>query len=294
MKPDFPDFIDSTTRKAFVSCGMLANYSCIQHLKPKGTNIHLHFGGCFAKGIEMFRRAFYGDEKNVQESLAAGAEAIILEWGAIEPPEGSYKTLSACLVALLSFIEEYPPHQDPIKPYMTDQGPAVEFSFAVPIPDLIHPQTGVPILYAGRFDMLADYNGALFINDEKTASRLGAQWTKAWILASQITGYVWAARQYKYNVQGAIMRGVGILKSDITHALVIEQRAQWELDRWLTQMKRDVRRMIQSWQDDEWDYALDTACTNYGGCTYATLCKSKNPAPWIESDFEVRPWNPLV
>jgi len=296
QRPPFPDYIDSSARKTAVACMKQAEYQYILHLKPKGTSIHLHFGGCLARGLEVFRKAYYGEKEDFDTSLALAAKAIILEWGDMEAPEfgsGANKSLARCITALISFFDEYPPDTDPVQPVMTTHGPAVEWSFALPIPDVWHPTTGAPMLYVGRFDMLAEYGGACFVNDEKTTSQLGAGWAKNWKLASQLTGYCWAGKEYGFNIQGVIIRGIGILKTQIKHQFVIEHRAQWEIDRWLGQLQRDVRRLISSWEEGYYDYSLDNACSSYGGCAYLPLCTSKNPAPWIEADYEVSVWDPL-
>ena len=285
------------------SCMKQAEYSSILHLKPKGESIHLHFGGCIALGLEVFRKSYYGSSLplnnagNYDHAMMLAAEAVIKRWGYFEVPDygsGANKNLEACICALISFFEEYPPDTDPVTPVMLDTGPAVEWSFALPIPDIFHPETGDPMLYVGRFDMLAEYGGGVFPDDEKTSSQLGDGWAKNWKLASQMTGYCWAAKQYGYNVQGVIIRGIGILKNRITHQLIIEQRPTWLIDRWLVQLQRDVRRFISCWEEGYYDYALDNACASYGGCPYLPLCTAKNPIPWIESDYEVRVWDPLA
>ena len=78
------------------------------------------------------------------------------------------------------------------------------------------------------------------------------------------------------------------------HAMVIEQRPRWMVERWLRQLKRDIRRAIVMWEEGEWDMNLDASCSSYAGCAYMGLCRAKNPLPWIEADYEIRPWNPLA
>jgi hypothetical protein len=273
-----------------------AEYQYIYHLKPRGTSIHLHFGGCLARGLEVFRKEYYGESHDFDKAMEKAVTSIIIEWGEFEAPEfgsGANKSFDRCIAALISFFDEYPPDTDPVQPVMTTNGPAVEWSFALPIPDVWHPTTGDPMLYVGRFDMLAEYGGAIFVNDEKTSGQLGDGWAKGWKLASQLTGYTWAAKEYGFNVQGVIIRGIGILKTTIKHQFVMENRPQWMIDRWLEQLKRDTRRLIAAWEEDYYDYALDNACSSYGGCPYLPLCTSKNPAPWIEADYVVDKWDPL-
>lgn len=292
-KLPFPSLIDSTIRADFVSCPQKYYNSYIKNIRLKASNINLHFGGCFAKGLEVFRIAYYGEELSYSESFARGCKSIILEWGDFEHPPGHNKSLASCIVAFLEFFNQYPPHTDPIKPLITDSGLGVEFSFALPIPGVFHPQTGEPILYAGRFDMLANFRDAVFINDEKTCSQLGPTWSSKWRMRAQLTGYYWAAKQFGYPVQGIVVRGVCILKNEITHQKVIEQRPNWDVDRWLIQLVRDVKRMILAWEEGYWDYNLDDACNAYGGCPYLILCTSPDPELWEKTHYYHYVWSPL-
>lgn len=293
-RPEFPHFIDSTTRKNYSACPMQVYYSNFLHLKPRGLNIHLHFGGCLAHGLEKFRKAFYGENLPFDECLAAGAKQIILDWGDEIAPDKSKKTLEACLICLYDYFIEYPPAEDPVKPLIVDGVPAIEFTFALPIPGVMHPTTGKPLLYTGRFDMLANYLDAVFIEDDKTATSLGDYWRSGWVMASQITGYIWAAKSFGHSVQGAVIRGISPQTRGIVHMQVITQRSQWMIDRWLGQLVRDIERMVESWETGVWDYNLDASCGSYGGCSYLNLCTTKDPMKGVLTDYEVSPWDPLA
>ena len=48
------------------------------------------------------------------------------------------------------------------------------------------------------------------------------------------------------------------------------------------------------WRDDWYDYALDHACAEYGGCSMLQICKSPDPETWLETYFERRVWDPLL
>lgn len=184
---------------------------------------------------------------------------------------------------------------DTLKPYMPKGKPAVEFSFALPIPGVNHPTTGDPMLYVGRFDMLGEMpGGALFVVDDKTTKALGPTWSQQWDLRAQFTGYCWAAREYGHDVQGAIIRGISILKRSNGHAQAITYRPQWKVDLWLDQLIHDVKTMISMWESGRWSLNLDASCTLYGGCPYKALCDVPNPEHWIAGNFEVRVWDPLA
>ena len=143
--------------------------------------------------------------------------------------------------------------------------------------------------------MLAEHKDGIgyFIDDEKTAAQLGDQWAKNWQLASQMTGYVWAAESYGFPISGVCIRGVSVQVKAIRHVQIMEQRDNWMIERWLEQLKRDVKRAIASWEEGYWDYALDDACSSYGGCDLLGVCTSKDPERWLEADFENDDWNPL-
>lgn len=298
MTEPFPTFIDSTMREDFVSCPRQFYESHICHRKKRDTNVHLHFGTCFARGQETFRRAFWSEKSplrgNVLECAAKAATAIIAAWGEYDPEIETTKTLDRCIEALQSYIETYPPERDAITPYIVKGEPAVEPTFVIPIPGIIHPTTSEPILYTGRYDMLAQFAGSpgLFIEDDKTTTALGNSWLSNWKLRGQLTGYAWAAREYGLQISGIIVRGVAILKRDITHAQAIEQRPNWLIEKWVTQLQHDVERMIGCWKADYWDYSFGHACTAYGGCAYLDLCSSQNPEIW-HKDYVTRLWDPL-
>lgn len=89
------------------------------------------------------------------------------------------------------------------------------------------------------------------------------------------------------------MRGISILKTKYDHAQAITYRSQWEVDRWLGQTMRDVARMVECWREGIWDYNLDHACTEYGGCPLTSVCKADMPERWLPMYFERRVWDPL-
>ena len=169
----------------------------------------------------------------------------------------------------------------------------IEFSFAEPLP-FRHPVTGDPILYTGRSDMVANFAGGIYVVDEKTTSSLGASWPRQWEMRAQFSGYLWALRRIGVEPAGAIVRGVSILKTKYDTMQAITYRSPYELERWEEQTCRDLARMQRMWEEGWWDYALDHACAEYGGCSMTQVCKSSDPETWLPSYFEKRVWDPLL
>lgn len=293
QRPPFPHVIDSTIIGAFRSCPQKAFKAYIEHWKPKEASIHLHAGAAFARGLEVARKAFYDNDQSEADSIAAGMQALFVAYGDQPQFEGSTKNLDRMAGALEFYFEHYPMATDAAKPTMMPSGKrAIEFSFAQPLP-LLHPESGDPLIYSGRSDMIADFADGIFIEDDKTASQLGASWSKQWDLRSQFTGYCWAARSAGIKVNGVLVRGVSILKTKYDTLQAVTYRSDWEIDRWHAQLLRDLQRMMACWREGIWDYNLDHACTEYGGCDFTQVCKSPDPMTWLPVYFEKRVWDPL-
>ena len=293
-RPYFPVAIDSTLIAAFRACRQRAFRQYIEHWKPAAESVHLVAGGSFADGIEEARRSFYEQQLPAVDAVANGLRALIDRYGDFECPPDSAKSLERTAGALEFYFENYPLGADGATPIKYADGRhGIEFSFAQPLP-INHPISGDPLLYTGRADMIAEAFGGVYIYDEKTTSSLGQSWAKQWDMRSQFTGYAWAAQQFGLNPTGIIVRGVSILKTKYDTMEVPTYRSAYEIDRWLDQICRDVTAMIKCWQEGYWDFDLDHACTEYGGCPFVVVCKSSTPDPWLEQYFVKRVWNPLL
>jgi hypothetical protein len=316
----FPPAVDSTIMAAFRSCPQKAFRTYVEHWKPQHESVHLVAGGAFAKGIEVARRAFYegayetptvayaedgqrlvkwdtqaGPTRAKDSAEAAGLNALIAAYGDFECPAESSKSLERTAGALEFYFEHYPLGDDGMEPISLPDGrTGVEFSFATPI-GIDHPVTGDPILYTGRADMIANFSGGVYVVDEKTTTSLGASWSRQWEMRGQFTGYQWAVEeQLGLKPAGSIVRGVSILKTKFDTQQVLTYRSPYEVERWLAQTRRDLTRMIECWRSGWWDYALDSACGEYGGCSMTRVCKSDSPESWLPMYFEQRVWDPLA
>jgi hypothetical protein len=296
---DFPTAIDSTMNASFSACPTKFRNSFGLKKAAHSDSIHLVFGGAYARGLEVMRRAHYEQGRSLIEAKTLGEQAILNFWLTSQmpaEPEGQTKTLPRCITAFDSYMNHFNPASDFIHPMRlapNDPTCAIEFTFALPIPGIYHPQTGEPLLYSGRFDMLAEAApGVLYIVDDKTAGQLGKSLSNSMRLKSQFTGYSWACREYGYNVNGVIIRATQALKTKTEHAELIEQRPNFMIDRWLEQLQLNASKMIQSWQLDFWEHSYDEACGSYGGCEFQDACASVDELAVLEM-FKDRDWDPL-
>ncbi len=299
MTDTFPGMVDSTMRADFVACPERFHRKYVQGLSTTEENTHLVAGGAFAKGLEVVRTEVYGNRTPFKNALGKGLKALVRAYGPHEPHTLNPKTCEAMMLALADYFVQYPVETDVLTPLMVPSNerpePAIEISFLLPIPGTTHPDTGGPVMYAGRFDMLATMKpgASVFIVDEKTTTQLGSQWSKKWALRGQFTGYAWAMNALGHNVAGVVVRGISILSGGFGHAQAITYRPEWMRTRWLEQMRYDINRMVACYKAGRYDQAFDEACSQYGGCSFLPLCESPEPENWLNT-YVVRRWNPVT
>ena len=298
----FPKLLDSTIMVTYDACPEKFHYQYVLKLATYATSPDLHAGGAFAKGIEGARRAFWFQDFSPEESLMIGFDHFMGYWGMYEPPPkldiktGNYtnhaKDFTNTAGAYFDYFREYPLETDPIKPYiMAGDQPAIEFTFGVPIP-INHPDTGEPIIYAGRCDMLGHYNNLLAVVDEKTTGSIGQKWAQKWRMRGQFLGYCWAAQKYGIPAKYALIRGVAIQKTQYVHAQAIESVSDWRIERWYENLLRRVQNAVDDYTSGKYNLSYGDACESYGGCMFLDLCTSRKPEIWF-SNYARREWNPL-
>ncbi len=293
-RPPFPEVLDSTIIASFRACPQRFAYEYLHHWKPVTPSVHLHAGAAYAAGLETARKAFYRDGLSEQDSIALGLRALLTAYGSFDCPHDSAKSAERMAGAFEYYFSQYPLATDQARPVVLPSGTiGVEFSFAEPLEET-HPTTGNPLIYSGRMDMICDYAGGVFGEDDKTTSSLGASWAKQWDLRSQFTGYCFGAARSGIPLQGFLVRGVSILKTKYDTQQALTYRPQWMIDRWYEQLHRDIARMKAMWESGVWDVNLDHSCAEFSGCIFRQVCLSHDPQPWLETGFVRRVWNPLT
>ena len=293
-RPPFPTVLDSTTMAGFKSCPRKSQLESFQHWKLRDQSIHLHAGASYATGIEAARRAYYIDGLAADDAVALGIKALLEAYGDFQCPPESAKSADRTAGALEFYFSHYRLGEDKAIPMTLPGGKTgIEFNFLEPL-DIIHPETGDPILYSGRMDMMCEYEGMHLGEDDKTASQLGASWPLQWDLRSQFTGYVWGAQRAGIKLDGFLVRGVSILKTKYDTLQAITYRPAWMIERWYEQLLRDIKRMMEAWESNYFDYNLDHACAEYGGCPFRSVCQMRDPASLLVQQFEQRRWDPVA
>lgn len=293
----FPSIIDSTQIVAFRACEKRWSYEFLSHLASPQPSVDLHFGGAFARGMEVARKEFFINGRSQDEALCAALNAALEFYGKNfdlqRTPvslEKKPKNAGTLLLALDGYFKTWPLGSCGLRPYGGDQG--IEFSFAIPIPEALHPDNGDPILYGGRFDLLGEWEGLPTVTDEKTASSFSESWADQFSLRNQFLGYLYAARKFGIPTSQVLVRGIAIQVREIKYLQAVKFFPDYMLERWYEELVETLHRMIAAYQRRRFAYNLGDSCNSYGGCTFMQLCTSRVPEEWFDN-FARRYWNPL-
>lgn len=306
---ELPIHIDSTMRSCYVGCAQKFYREFCLGLRPVAQSIDLHAGGCFANAIERVGRAVHGAGHSNEKALEYAHAGFLQDWGDFEIEKDTPKTLDRTWGAVEDYFDHYGVKTDHIQPHLIEGEPSYEFTFAIPLEPAVEPDirgydarayenafpshpSGEPFFYSGRFDRLGEYSTKTIIQDEKTTTSIGAKWAEQWDLRGQFLGYIWAGQHHGIRVDTVAIRGVGILKTKYTQVEAIKTFADWEVQRWHEQLRRDLWAIRRCWDQGYFDYDLADACNSYGGCPFRLLCTSRTPDQWLDK-YVVRRWNPL-
>ena len=308
-RPDtkLPIYIDNTMLTSFRGCPRKFFYEYLECLRLGGRNIHLHAGACFAHIMESTYLAYHGPAKgDMTEAYRIAYPSYLEAWGDFPDaapdakPSERAKSRERIWEAAIDYFDTYPIRTDPIKPLSRDVDghTGFEFSFAEPLdPDEgfpVHPETGEPFIYCGRFDTFGQFKGKPIIRDEKTTgSSFSRDWPEQWSVRNQFMGYVWGAQRAGFDVNTVCIRGVAILLTKFHQAQIFRTYDPFMIERWYEQLKRDMWRLVRCYEQGYFDYNFGDHCTSYGNCEYMALCSSPHPQRWY-SDFVRGRWNPTV
>ena len=301
FEAQLPLHVDSTMIAAFRSCPRRYYNEFVLGLRPKNPSVHLHAGAAFASALEHFYNRYHIDGVDPHRAELEAIAVLSDEYGDFVCPDKEAKSLDRMIEALKDYLLTYPPKTDHVQPYFVEGFPTFEFSFSIPLdfkaPDgkdfPLHPVTGDPFMYVGRFDMLGTYNGVPCVKDDKTTKSASYNWAEQWKLRSQFMGYVWACQYSGLPLDQVVIRGCVIQKTQIRQLEAICSYPDHLLQRWLILLRRDVERIAQYWNEGYFDFNYSDVCTSYGGCTFGESCVSENPAIWLD-DYVVNRWNPLA
>lgn len=197
------------------------------------------------------------------------------------------------LVRLVAGYCDSQPEHGGIQPMMLPGGkPAVELSFAVPLP-LTNPY-GEPYVLAGYLDRLVTFGDEVFFADNKTTKHqlhqgYFAQWTPNVQMDTYdlITSVAFPAS----HISGGIVEAAQVTQSAVDYAVGILHRSDEQREEYLEDFAYWMSQAEHFAETGKWPMNRKSCYM----CPYKVICAMKPAArdDFLKANFEYRPWNPL-
>lgn len=290
----FPQIISNTDLSLLSQCHLRYFRERIQHLRRKNSvyNEDLSAGGAFAKGIQEVREAYYKKGLSEQTALEMGKFRLQEEMEKEEETdEGQLKSPERMKLALETYFKKFPLADEELIPVYDEEGKlGVEYGITAELP-ILHPETGEPLIFKGKLDLLGSENGKLYILDEKTTKAIPKNQAALLQASGQFLGYAWLAQQKGHKVSEARIRKVSIQVKEIKVEEFVIPLTQFAIDRWYEALLDKLISLVLHYDDfradlefndetpDETvhftpDYQL--GCTAfYRPCSFIDACTSK-------------------
>lgn len=286
---------DSTSLKLFMECPRKYYYSMIRQIAPRGRSVHLLFGGHYATALEHFykHRALGLD---IDEALLLVVrEAMINTWDteANEPVPflDTKKTRFNLIRTIVWYVDTFAEENiGGIQTYhLSDGKPAVELSFTLDLDE--------EFLLCGHLDRVVDYGGSLFVMDQKTTGgTVSSYFFDQFNPDVQMTLYAFAGQVVlKSPVAGVIIDAAQIAQGFSRFERGFTYRSPEQLEEFLANTKHIIAQ-AQSYTSLRVFPMNTTACNNYGGCPFKSLCTSppKHREKVIAAEYTEKVWDPLL
>ena len=286
---------DATSVTLAQECARKYYYRMILNIAPRRTSVHLIFGGIYASALEHFylHRA---EGATIEEAARKCVrEALIASWdaaaGAPVEFDDNNKTRFTLIRSIVWYIDQFGDESDShITTYHLASGrPAVELSFTLELSD--------DVLYCGHLDRVVEYGGGLYWMDQKTTkTTITPRYFEQFKPHNQFMGYTWAGKTILQSpVKGGIVDAAQIAVGFTRFERQPITFTAEQLDEWRDNTLHTIKHMQGLTAAGHFPMNL-SACGNYGGCPYRTLCQ-RSPSVrdrFIEGDYtHPEPWDPL-
>ena len=273
-----PNALDYTMLSTFLRCKRRYYYRMVRHLVGKKPPTAAEFGRCIHTALDDWYK-----NKDAKKAIDIFANAYK------EDPSDDKRTIAVGSKLLQLYHDAYV--NQPIEVL------ASELAFDIPMPG------HADISYIGRMDKIINWDGAVYVLDHKTTSRLGYTYFYKIKPNMQFVGYVWAAQQLGQDrCSGMVLDALLVAKGLLTSA---------QLSR-LTPLGREIATIsaddIAEWKEDVSDILDDMArcyqrerfcrntegCTDFVECPYRRVCKEDAGIreSIIKQDYNEEPWDP--
>jgi hypothetical protein len=271
-----PEKFDYTALSTFLVCRKKYYWRMVRGLVGKRPPLAAEFGRCIHKALDVWYKTH--DKKASKEAFSSTF---------VESQDDDKRTQAVGAKLLDLYFEKY--ENEPFKVI------ASELEFNVPLLGNIS--------LIGRIDKIIDWEGAIYVMDHKTTSRLGYEFFYKIKPNMQFDGYIYAARKLGYSACSGIVLDALLVAKGLVVPAQLSRLTPLARDI-STRSEQDMKRYVNNVSSILWDleraYAMDTwydnteSCCDFIECPYRKICKEDEDMHEriIEMDYKVEPWDP--
>lgn len=294
---------DATSITAAATCSRKYYYSLIRGISPRAKSVHLIFGGHYATALEHFYKYRAAGQDYESALLQVVHKALIDSWNEEEKRPQDFihaaKTRIGLIRSIVWYLDKFAREEGAMTTHhLRDGTPSVEVSFSIDINN--------DLVFCGHLDRIVSYSDALWIMDQKTTgSALSSYYFDQFKPDIQMSGYTWAGQIITESpIKGVIIDAAQINVGGTNYARGFTHRTEAELQEWwqaamdIINRTRDYSAQADSgmFASPEQAFPMNpTACGNYDGCPFRSICSSSPTIreSVIKTEFVPHTWDPL-
>jgi len=290
---------DSTSLGWLKECPRKYYYHMIEGYRGRGESIHLEYGILYHEALEWYDQLIFEGLPHDRAVNQVVRKVLTGTWRDGKPwrasinlqtdDKASLKSRENLVRTVVWYLDKF--KNDPAKTKMhpVTGHPMVELHFQFEIAQ------GYSL--CGYLDRVVEFQEQPFVMDRKTTTTtLSSYYFDQYDPDNQMSCYTVASQvAFHTTVKGVIVDAAQIAVgfSRFVRSFIFKTADQ--IDEWM----RDLMiwlEMAARFADKNYWPQNDKSCHKYGGCPFRGIC-SKSPSVrdrFLESDFERRPWNPLI
>lgn len=296
MNKSFKDGVqwawDATSINAAQTCPRKYYYSMIHGIQSTEASVHLRFGGLYATALEHFYKYRATGMTLDDALLAVVRETLEATWTEEGPEQFGHaaKTRFGLIRTIVWYIDQFGVESpDGIQTLHLANGlPACELSFSFEVTQ--------DIVFCGHLDRGVTYAGGKYVMDQKTTGgTIGPYFFNQFKPDVQMSMYTYAGQVILDSpIRGVIIDGAQIAVGFSRFERGFTYRTKDELDEWMASVLETIYRTRHYSEMGQFPMNL-TACNNYGGCPFKSICGAspKNREEIIRQEFKPKVWDPI-
>lgn len=286
---------DSTSLTLAETCLTKYNLQMLQNWRPEVDSVHLTFGGIFASACEHYHKLRFSGSDHEGALCTIVKNALVASWG--RPMDHPAKTRPNLIRTIIWYLDEFGDEtKSSFKTWRLANGkPAVELSFSIEI--------APGILLCGHLDRVIEFQGDLFVADNKTTGRtITSAFFGSFDMDIQMSMYALAGQMVlKSPIKGVMIDGAQIAVGFSRFVRGFTYRTPARLQEHLTQTLDTIAKACTATRLGHFPMNR-TACNHYRsddglmqGCPFRTVCTA-DPSlrdNFLRGGFKKQIWNPL-